>query len=125
VLSGLAYCIGLSVFGSRVIFVRVLERELQPEDALVFHVGHAVYGVTLGTVVATSESAGDVSRESKQTRPDTAKQRRESEWGGHRRLHRHFISRYTIYGMGPPDTTLLTHWPQALSDTRSRGRSHR
>ena len=78
-LSGLAYGIGLSVFGSRVIFVRVLGRALQSEDALVFHVGHAVYGVTLGTVVATSESAGDVSRESKQTRPDTAKQRRESE----------------------------------------------
>lgn len=79
VLSGLAYGLGLSVFGSRVVFVRVLGRELQSEDALVFHVGHAVYGVTLGTFVATSESAGDVYRESRRTRPDTAKQRRGSD----------------------------------------------
>ena len=79
VLGGLAYGIGLSVFGSRVVFVRILGRELQSEDALVFHVGHAVYGMTLGTFVATSESAGDVYRESRRTRPDTEKQRRESE----------------------------------------------
>ncbi|MFC6756311.1 MULTISPECIES: hypothetical protein [Haloarcula] len=79
VLSGVAYGLGLSAFGSRVVFVRLLGRELQSEDALVFHVGHAVYGVTLGTFVATSEAAGDVYRESRRTRPDTAKQRRESE----------------------------------------------
>ena len=77
VLGGFGYGVALSVFGSRVVFVRVLGRELQPEDALVFHVGHAVYGVTLGTYVATSESAGDVYRESRRTRPDTEKQRRE------------------------------------------------
>ncbi len=79
VLGGFAYGLGLSAFGSRVVFVRLLGRELQSEDALVFHVGHAVYGVTLGTFVATSESAGDVYRESRRTRPDTATQRRGSD----------------------------------------------
>ncbi|MBX0286380.1 hypothetical protein [Haloarcula salinisoli] len=79
VLGGLAYGLGLSAFGSRVVFVRLLGRELQSEDALVFHVGHAIYGVTLGTFVATSESAGDVYRESRRTRPDTEKQRRDSD----------------------------------------------
>jgi len=76
VFSGLAYGMALSVFGARVVFVHVLGRELQSEDALVFHVGHAIYGVTLGTVVAASESAGDVYRESERTRPPTEKQRR-------------------------------------------------
>lgn len=78
VAGGLGYALCLSVFGSRVVFVRVLGRELQSDDALVFHVGHAVYGVTLGTFIATSEPAGDVYRESRPTRPDTAKQRRRS-----------------------------------------------
>ncbi len=76
VLSGLGYALALSAFGSRVVFVRLLGRELQSEDALVFHVGHAIYGVTLGTFVATSEPAGDVYRESRRTRPDTPTQRR-------------------------------------------------
>jgi len=76
VLSGLAYGLALSAFGARVVFVHVLGRELQSADALVFHVGHAIYGVTLGTFLAASESAGDVYRESRQTRPDTPKQRR-------------------------------------------------
>lgn len=78
VLRGLVYGLCLSAFGSRVVFVRLLGRELQSEDALVFHVGHAIYGVTLGTFVAASESPGDVYRESRRTRPDTDKQRRES-----------------------------------------------
>lgn len=78
ILGGLGYGLALSVFGSRIVFVRVLGRELQSEDALVFHVGHAVYGVTLGTFVATSEAAGEVYRESERTRPDTEKQRRGS-----------------------------------------------
>ncbi|WP_324663422.1 hypothetical protein [Haloarcula sediminis] len=75
VLSGLGYALALSAFGSRVVFVRLLGRELQSEDALVFHVGHAIYGATLGTFVATSESSGDVYRKSRRTRPDTATQR--------------------------------------------------
>jgi len=79
VLSGLGYGLALSVFGARAVFVRVLGRELQPDHALVFHVGHAIYGVTLGTFLATSEPAGDVYRESRRTRADTAEQRRDSD----------------------------------------------
>jgi hypothetical protein len=79
VVGGLAYGLGLSAIGSRVVFVRVLGRELQSEDALVFHVGHAIYGVTLGTFVASSEPAGEVYRQSRRTRPPTDTQRRESD----------------------------------------------
>ncbi|MDS0260658.1 hypothetical protein NDI56_14725 [Haloarcula sp. S1CR25-12] len=78
VAGGLGYGLCLSAIGSRVIFVRVLGRELQSEDALVFHVGHAVYGVTLGTYMASNEPVGSVYDESRRTRPATAKQRRQS-----------------------------------------------
>lgn len=42
--SGLGYGLALSAIGSRLIFVRVLGRKLKSEHALVFHVGHAIYG---------------------------------------------------------------------------------
>lgn len=63
-LAGLAYGLVLSAIGSRFVFVRILGRELQPEHALVFHVGHAIYGVTLGTFMASREPVGDVYEES-------------------------------------------------------------
>jgi hypothetical protein len=75
VLSGLLYGLSLSVFGSRVLFVRVLGRELRAEDALVFHVGHVIYGLTLGTWMGDRERYGEVYDDSKQTRPETARQR--------------------------------------------------
>jgi len=77
VIGGFGYGLALSVFGSRVVFVRLLGRKLQPEDALVFHLGHAIYGVTLGTFVAASEPVGEVYDASTQTRPDTEKQRQD------------------------------------------------
>lgn len=43
------YSIVLSVFGSRVVLGRVLGMDLEPDEALVFHLGHVVYGLTLGT----------------------------------------------------------------------------
>lgn len=73
--AGLAYGLVLSVIGSRLIFVRVLGRELQSEHALVFHVGHAIYGATLGTFVASREAVGEVYEESERTRPPTETQR--------------------------------------------------
>ena len=45
---GLLYSLGLSVFGSRVILGRVVGMDLESDEALIFHVGHAIYGLALG-----------------------------------------------------------------------------
>lgn len=58
--SGLLYGSFLSVFGTRVIFRHVLGRELESDEALVFHVGHVFYGVTLGTWLSSRERFGEV-----------------------------------------------------------------
>lgn len=57
---GAAYGLALSVFGERVLLERLLGRELEREHALVFHAGHLVYGLTLGTWLGTRERRGDV-----------------------------------------------------------------
>lgn len=49
VLRALGYSVVLSVFGSRVILARVLGMDLEADERLVFHLGHFVYGLTLGT----------------------------------------------------------------------------
>lgn len=79
VFGGLAYGLALSAFGARVVFVYLLGRELPSDGALVFHVGHAIYGVTLGTVLAADEPPGDVYRKSERTQPPTEKQRQNSD----------------------------------------------
>ncbi|MWV65446.1 hypothetical protein GRS48_11550 [Halorubrum sp. JWXQ-INN 858] len=56
----LAYGLALSVFGTRVVFQHLLDEELEPAEALVFHVGHAIYGLTLGTWMTSRERSGDV-----------------------------------------------------------------
>ncbi|USZ74835.1 hypothetical protein NGM07_15500 [Halorussus vallis] len=48
-LAGTVYGLVLSVFGERVVLERVLGMSLDADDRLVFHVGHAIYGLTLGT----------------------------------------------------------------------------
>ena len=53
VLAGAAYGLFLSAFGVRVVLGRVLGMELSPDERLVFHVGHAVYGLTLGEGVGS------------------------------------------------------------------------
>lgn len=58
--AGLVYGLFLSVFGTRVLFRYVLERDLDPEQALVFHVGHVIYGLTLGTWIGSRERVGEV-----------------------------------------------------------------
>ena len=60
VLSGVAYGLVLSVFGERVVFRRVLREKLGPDEALIFHAGHLVYGLTLGTWVSSREELGEV-----------------------------------------------------------------
>jgi len=59
-LSGVGYGLLLSVFGMRVVFEYVLQDELDPDNALVFHVGHLIYGLTLGTWISSREGFGDV-----------------------------------------------------------------
>lgn len=50
----------LSVFGTRVILKRMLRKELEPDEAAVFHVAHIIYGLTLGTWLSQREQSGDV-----------------------------------------------------------------
>jgi len=54
------YGVVLSVFGTRVLFPLLLDEEMNPDEAFVFHVGHLVYGLTLGTWLSSREQAGDV-----------------------------------------------------------------
>jgi hypothetical protein len=63
VLSGVAYGMALSAFGERVIFDHLLRKELKSGEALIFHAGHFVYGLTLGTWVSSHEETGDVYEE--------------------------------------------------------------
>lgn len=45
---GVAYGLALSTFGVRVLLGRLLDTELDPDERLLFHLGHLVYGLTLG-----------------------------------------------------------------------------
>lgn len=47
------YGLVLSLFGSRVLLRRMLDIELETDEALVFHVGHVVYALTLGSWVGS------------------------------------------------------------------------
>ncbi|MFC7203187.1 DUF6789 family protein [Haloferax namakaokahaiae] len=59
-LSGVVYSLVLSWVGAKIIFERLLNRELDEEEALVFHVGHLVYGLTLGTWLGRHNPMGAV-----------------------------------------------------------------
>ena len=47
------YGVALSVFGSRVVLGRLLGMDLDADEALVFHVSHMIYALTLGTWVGS------------------------------------------------------------------------
>jgi hypothetical protein len=47
-LSGLGFGLGGSLFGTRVVLGRLVGMDLSRDEALIFHVGHLIYGVTLG-----------------------------------------------------------------------------
>ena len=53
VLLGVAYALLLSVFGERVLLRHLLGMDLKPDERFVFHVGHVVYGLTLGAWVGS------------------------------------------------------------------------
>lgn len=56
----LGYGVVLSVFGTRVVFKRLLDETLEPDEGTVFHVGHAIFGLTLGTWMSSREHTGEV-----------------------------------------------------------------
>lgn len=56
----MVYGLALSVFGTRVIFKRLLGKELEPDEGAVFHVAHIIYGLTLGTWMISRERIGEV-----------------------------------------------------------------
>lgn len=53
VFGAVAYGVLLSVFGERVLLEGLLDQELAPDERLVFHLGHVVYGITLGTWIGS------------------------------------------------------------------------
>lgn len=48
---GLAYGLALSAFGEKVVLGTVLD--VEPDDRFAFHVGHVLYGITLGAWIGT------------------------------------------------------------------------
>lgn len=54
------YSLLLSVFGTRVVFRRLLGEELDDDERMVFHIGHVVYGLSLGTWLQSREEPGEV-----------------------------------------------------------------
>jgi hypothetical protein len=59
-LSGALYGVVLSLFGDRVLFAHLLDRDLEDEHGLVFHTAHVVYGLTLGMWLGERERRGEV-----------------------------------------------------------------
>lgn len=53
-----AYSVVLSVFGTRIVLRRHLDVKLTGTEALVFHVGHVIYGLSLGTWLRTGNVIG-------------------------------------------------------------------
>ena len=51
---GLVYSLVLSVFGTRVVLRRVIGMDLESDEALIFHVGHVIYGLALGAWVGSN-----------------------------------------------------------------------
>lgn len=56
----LAYGLALSLFGTRVVFRYLLKEDLEPSETVMFHIGHVIYGLTLGTWLSVDERFGEV-----------------------------------------------------------------
>ncbi len=50
------YGLLLSVFGTRVVLKRLLGLDLEPDERWIFHLGHAIYGLTLGAWLGSNAS---------------------------------------------------------------------
>lgn len=55
----LPYGLALSAFGTRFVFRCLLDEDLEPNEAVIFHVGHVIYGLTLGTWLSFDERIGE------------------------------------------------------------------
>lgn len=53
-LRGLVYGLAASIFGSRVVLRHVIGMDLEADEALIFHVGHVMYGLTLGAWIGSN-----------------------------------------------------------------------
>jgi len=56
--AGVLYALALSAFGNRVLIDGLLDVDLDDAERLVFHVGHVVYGLALGTWLGTAGAIG-------------------------------------------------------------------
>lgn len=57
---GTLYALALSVFGERAILGRLLSTDLDSTESLIFHVGHLVFGLSLGSWVASGSTVEDL-----------------------------------------------------------------
>lgn len=60
VVLGALYALALSVFGERAVLGGLLSTDLDTTESLVFHVGHLVYGLSLGSWVASESTYEDL-----------------------------------------------------------------
>lgn len=57
VVTAVLYSVVLSGFGLRVLLRGLLDQELSPDEKFVFHLGHVVYGITLGAWLGSRGSS--------------------------------------------------------------------
>jgi len=60
VVLGSLYALALSAFGERAVLGGLLSTDLDATESLVFHVGHLVYGLSLGSWVASGSTVEDL-----------------------------------------------------------------
>lgn len=53
IIGGLGYGLLLSLFGERIMLGRLLDMTLEEDESMIFHAGHAMYGVALGAWVGS------------------------------------------------------------------------
>lgn len=51
---GVVYSLVFSLFGSRVVLRWMIGMDLERDEALIFHVGHLIYGLTLGAWIGSN-----------------------------------------------------------------------
>lgn len=56
----LAYGLFLSVFGMQILLKRLLGETLEADESAFFHVGHVIFGLTLGAWMSARENPGEV-----------------------------------------------------------------
>lgn len=54
ILRGAVFGLLLSVFGVKVVLKRLLDMDLDPDERLIFHVSHAIYGLTIGAWIGSN-----------------------------------------------------------------------